>query len=182
MDLSFYFKVKEHVLLSGFSWEIKQVQEVLKKPCYSEDVFFKQYLWVVLNAGMRYQVAVQIYHRILYNLYQKEPITQSFNNKKKIEGILYVQKNLTKIFDEYLASNNKIDYLEKLPFIGPITKYHLARNLGQDICKPDRHLIRISKKYNQNPFDLCKNLSCLSGDPIGVVDIVVWRAANLGFI
>ena len=58
----------------------------------------------------------------------------------------------------------------------------LAKNLGVDCVKPDRHLVRIAKMYNTNPFDMCQKLSDLTGDSLNTVDTVIWRAANLRMI
>jgi len=71
---------------------------------------------------------------------------------------------------------------QSLPWIGPITKYYMAKNLGADVCKPDRHLTRIAGKYDMELEELCKKLSEESGDHISMVDNVIWRVANLGFI
>ncbi|MBA7467119.1 hypothetical protein ES707_02315 [subsurface metagenome] len=71
-------------------------------------------------------------------------------------------------------------YLKSLPHIGDITKYHLARNLGLNYAKPDRHLVRISNLFEHtNVQELCKKLSILTDDPIGLVDLVLWRFATL---
>ena len=93
--------------------------------------------------------------------------------------------NVSEIFAEYkaLRIDSRLEFLERLPWIGPITKFHLARNLGMDVCKPDRHLLRIAKAHHgTTPAALCGRLSRLSGDRIGVVDVVLWRAANLRLV
>jgi hypothetical protein len=182
MDLKLYTKIKAYVLDAGFSWEILEVEQVLKFPCSSKEVFLKQYIWVIVNAGLKYQVGVQIFYRILFALHFQKPLEMAFNNKKKTDAIYFVINNLTAIFHNYKNAQDKISFLEKLPFIGPTTKYHLARNLGHNICKPDRHLVRISESYHITPNELCSSVSEISGDPIGVVDVILWRAANLGFI
>jgi thermostable 8-oxoguanine DNA glycosylase len=51
-----------------------------------------------------------------------------------------------------------------------------------DFAKPDRHLVRIAKSYKLEVEEMCLNLSKQTGERIGVVDVVIWRAANLGFI
>lgn len=71
-------------------------------------------------------------------------------------------------------------YLETLPWIGKITKYHLARNLGIDVAKPDRHLMRLSEKFGfASVQEMCENISRKTGDRIGLVDLILWRDANL---
>ena len=73
--------------------------------------------------------------------------------------------------------------METLPWIGPITKYHLARNLGIDVAKPDRHLVRLAKRFGYNEStgvqQMCEELAERTRDRIGVVDVVLWRYANL---
>ena len=182
MKIALYKEIKKKVSKAGYSWEICEVENILNNSDLNEKVFFRQYMWVIINAGMKYQVAVQIYSRVIYALYFNQPLELAFGNKNKVKAILEVQDNLSKYFTEYIKSADKVSYLETLPFIGPTTKYHLARNLGENICKPDRHLRRISSIYKTSPDKLCKKLSKMSGDPVGVVDVVVWRAANLGLI
>lgn len=180
--LEFYTNVKSLVVRHGYSWEIENVIGYLNNPCANEKEFFKQYLWVVLNAGMRYQVAVQIYHRILSAFHFSYPIETAFKNKKKTDAILLIANNKKYYWQEYQNAKDKLSFLESLPFIGSITKYHLARNLGLNCCKPDRHLVRIANQHSTTPEKLCRSISDISGDMIGVVDVVLWRAANLRLI
>ena len=67
-----------------------------------------------------------------------------------------------------------------MPHIGPITKFHLARNLGLDYAKPDRHLVKIALAFGySNVQAFCREASELTGDKIGLVDLVFWRFAVL---
>lgn len=76
----------------------------------------------------------------------------------------------------------RVAYLETLPWIGKITKYHLARNLGIDVAKPDRHLVRLSEKFGfRDVHEMCEYISKNSDERVGVVDLVLWRSLNLGF-
>lgn len=73
-----------------------------------------------------------------------------------------------------------IVYLDSLPMIGPITKYHLARNIGLDYAKPDRHLIRLAEKFGYPDIQvMCTKLSAYSGWRIGTVDVILWRYCNM---
>ncbi len=73
-----------------------------------------------------------------------------------------------------------VDFLKTLDFIGPITCYHLAKNIGLDVVKPDRHLVRITEATKfANPHDLCSLIAEMTGDKITVVDLVLWRYATL---
>lgn len=74
----------------------------------------------------------------------------------------------------------KVAYLRSLPWIGDITCWHLAKNYGHDVAKPDRHLVRIAG--DEGVHGLCARLARESGDRVATVDLVIWRAANLGMI
>jgi hypothetical protein len=80
------------------------------------------------------------------------------------------------LIDEQLA------WLRKLPWIGKITAYHMAKNLGVDCCKPDRHLVRLAQVIDSEPETLCHDLAAATGDRVATVDTVLWRAANLGWV
>lgn len=71
------------------------------------------------------------------------------------------------------------DALTVWPWIGPITKYHLGRNIGLDVVKPDRHLVRWAEHLGyETPLDLCKAIQELSGERLGTIDLVLWRSAE----
>ena len=73
-----------------------------------------------------------------------------------------------------------IEFLQTFQYIGAVTSYHLAKNLGLQIAKPDRHLVRLSDLLGfENVQDLCSVIAKDSGDTIPVVDIVLWRFATL---
>lgn len=93
-----------------------------------------------------------------------------------------VYKNREKYYAEYQTAEDKLAYLETLPYIGSIIKFHLAKNLGLDYCKPDRHLVRIAKTYNTTPEEMCKKLAETTSDRITTVDLIIWRAANLKMV
>ena len=77
-------------------------------------------------------------------------------------------------------ANNPLEVLQEYPYIGPVTSYHLAKNLGFSLAKPDRHLNRIAQTIGYSDVQsLCNDISSESGDSIPVVDIVLWRYATL---
>ncbi len=64
--------------------------------------------------------------------------------------------------------------------IGPITSFHLAKNLGYPVAKADRHVQRLSDELGfRDAQQLCQYLSEWSGEPVPVVDVVLWRYATL---
>ncbi|ALA59352.1 hypothetical protein NITMOv2_2947 [Nitrospira moscoviensis] len=71
-------------------------------------------------------------------------------------------------------------FLQTLPYIGSITAFHLAKNLGLPVVKPDRHLQRIATVAGfSSPQELCQLISDHLGEPVQVVDVVLWRYATL---
>ena len=156
----------------GYREEIQWTENV--KLCQDVDSFLCEYIWVVVNSGMKNQIAEKIYKKIIEALKIGKLPDSVFNHEGKTDAIIKVISNLDNIFNNFLNASDKIAFLKTLPFIGKITKYHLARNLGLDCCKPNRHLERIASNYRLKPFELCKMLSKLSGDRIGTVDVILW--------
>lgn len=176
-----YMAIKGQLILDGYGDEIKWQTEL--EPCTSESLFRDEAIWVILNSGMREQIARIIHGRVWHAYNNGQNISEVFGHKGKVAAIKYILKNYYSLFDGYVKSDNKIEYLQEIPFIGTITKYHLAKNLGHDCVKPDRHLVRIAKEYGfNNCNEMCDKLSAETGDKVSVVDIVIWRAANLGWI
>ena len=175
-----YLNLKKLIALRGYDKEITWSQNL--RPCTDSWNFFREFMWVVLNSGMKNQVAEKIHYRIWEALADGKPISSAFNHKGKVDAINTVMESHELYFNSYSLAVDKIEYLKTLPYIGDITKYHLAKNLGHDCCKPDRHLERIALSYNLTPKTLCMKLAKATGDRIATVDLVIWRSANLGLI
>ncbi len=175
-----YIYLKKNLIELGYKKEIDWGRDL--KPCEDSESFVLAFIWVICNSGMKNQIAELIYSRILNAIIDKKNISEVFGHKGKVSAIKKVLKNQNKIFAKYQNSNNKIDFLKTLPWIGNITKYHLAKNLGVDCVKPDRHLIRIAKHYNLDVLEMCQKLSKTTGDSLCVVDLIIWRSANLKLI
>lgn len=177
-----YLSLKEKLLSHGYEKEITWAETVWPPP--DSMTFFCEYAWVVINSGMKNQVAINIWERVKYALSKGCQVFTVFRHPGKSKAIQNAWDNREKLFQEYLLqpAEKKLAWLEALPWIGPITKFHLAKNLGMDVCKPDRHLVRIAGRYGKTPEELCSSLSQATGDRIGVVDQVIWRAANLRWI
>ncbi|TET67572.1 MAG: hypothetical protein E3J56_12685 [Candidatus Aminicenantes bacterium] len=175
-----YIEFKQKLIEKGYASEIDWVEDL--KLCDNPGTFEIEAVWVICNSGIQNQVAEKIFLRILKAIDEKRPIIEAFKNKQKVQAMEFIIQNRCSLFEKFIKAEDKIQFLESLPFIGKITKYHLARNLGLDVCKPDRHLVRIASQYKITPVELCRRLSDKTGDKIGTVDIVLWRAANLGMI
>lgn len=173
----FYQKARKIVISKGYISDIEWCESLnIKKTTRGQ--FFHEYVWCVLNAGMKEQVA-----RKIYNRFKEKFDLSEIRHEGKREAIKKGMKQYKTWFTEVLASDNQIDYLESLPWIGPITKYHLARNIGIDCVKPDRHLMRLAEEFNfKTPLDLCIEIQNHVNERLGVIDIILWRYCNLKLI
>jgi hypothetical protein len=178
MKLSFFQESLKMLIEDGYEDEINWQRNLA--PVTDPVVFRDETIWVILNSGMKEQIARMIWNRIKEAWNQGKTTETAFRHKGKVAAIDQVCANYKDIFKQYQASDNKVDFLQTIPFIGGITKWHLAKNMGIDVVKPDRHLIRIANYYKTTPDDLCEKLSKETGEKKCVVDIILWRGANLG--
>lgn len=180
MDADEYFDIKGTLLAMGYEQELEWAATL--KPCPDAFHFFLEYCFVVVNSGMKAQIAQGIFEKILKALNAGNLVASVFGHKAKAQAIQEAWRAQYSIFDHFAVADDKLAYLEHLPWIGPITKYHLAKNLGLNVCKPDRHLVRISAQYKTTPEQFCSDLSKRTGDSVPLVDTVIWRACNLGIL
>lgn len=145
------------------------------KPCTEPGVFFHEYVWVVIHSGMHNKAARAIFDRFVSSNYDLMQI----GHEGKRKAVLQVMGDVSGIWFRYTQAEDKLVYLEGLPWIGPITKWHLAKNLGLDCAKPDRHLVRIAGQLRTDPDTLCRHIARAVGQRVATVDLVLWRAANL---
>jgi hypothetical protein len=69
----------------------------------------------------------------------------AFNHPRKVDAIIQIARRVAREGFTILKRRilcQPIEVLKTLPYIGPITAYHLAKNLGLPVAKPDRHLPR----------------------------------------
>ena len=189
-----YNKAKEVVMSSGYEREIDW-QSNIEIDSVGESDFLQEYAWVVLSSGMKESVIRRIFGRFSSAFCEwqssliisqhsnrcRESALRVFNNRRKVDGIIKTAQFIATVgFDEFRESLKKdtIKALLSLDFIGPITCYHLAKNIGLNVAKPDRHLKRIAQIFGYTDVqELCKEVSQSTGDKMSVVDLVFWRFA-----
>ena len=172
--MEFYYRAYKYVINAGYENEIAWCDQIRFENITIDD-FFREYVWTVLNAGMREQAA-----RSIFEKYMKTMNTNVIRHDGKRKAIEHVLDNCEMYYNQLLNSDNKIDWLATLPWIGQITKYHLARNIGIDAVKPDRHLVRLAEKFGyKNPFEMCEVIQKETNERLGVIDVVLWRYCNL---
>ncbi len=191
-----YMDIKQSLIETGYGWEIDW-QENLKTEPIDETTFIREMAWVIISSGMREFVVRKKFPKIseaFFNWKSAQVIysnSQScfkkaisiFNNARKINAIvksceILMQKGLDKVVNELHEIGPSS--LKAFPFVGPVTCFHLAKNLGVSTAKPDRHLSRIASLAGYyNPTEFCSDLSNITGDDVSVIDIVFWRYATL---
>jgi len=191
-----YLVAKRILISQGFQSEI-QWQSSLCFEELKETDFLRELAWVILSSGMKEQVIRKLFPEIsncFFNWSSAKAIADNadmcfsraimqFNHKPKIAAIIYAARKLEEINFGSLKNQineNPIDVLRQFPYIGPVTVFHLAKNIGLPVAKPDRHLIRIAFQEGFDDVqDFCRQISQESGDSIPVVDIVLWRFATI---
>lgn len=177
-----YFRIRKEIIEKGYSKEIEWCNNIPNLKELDKKSFFREYVWVVISSGMKNQVAEKIFENFWIDI-QLDSKTINFDvirHPNKNKAIKKVYNRLDFYFDHFLKSKNKLLFLKNLPHIGDTTKYHLARNLGFNFAKPDRHLVRIANHFEYDDVqEFCKKISQLTNEKIGVVDLVFWRFANI---
>ena len=194
--LDVYLTAKEAVVARGFAWEIDwQAERCLDR--IDESEFLRESAWTVLSAGFRETVVRKLFVPICEAFLglQSAAVIQAnrvgcrraalevFNNHRKVDAILDIASVVADSGFEAIRRRIKeedVRFLQTLPYIGSITAFHLAKNLGLPVVKPDRHLQRIAKAAGySSPREMCELISHRLGDPVQVVDVVLWRYATL---
>ena len=169
-----FFRIAEQYVKSNCNDELLRTEQ-RKFEDQSASSFLDQYTYVVFNSGMKNQVAKKILQRFIES--GSDP--NAINHLAKKEAIKQLHLKYKEWFQGLRDANDKFEYLESLPMMGPITKYHLARNMGIDCAKPDRHLQRLADRFGySNVQTMCREIANESGYRIGTVDLILWRYCN----
>lgn len=194
--IDLFRSAEERVVAAGFGWEIAWQRQRLAAS-FSERDLLKEAAWVILCSGFR-EAAVRAHFNYISlcfcdwesaaEIAKHQSVCVStasarFSNWKKLSAIVSVAESVaTQGFEsiQRVILQNPIRELQRFPYIGPVTSWHLAKNLGFDVAKNDRHLARIAERLGyKDAHGLCEDISAVTGEPASVVDIVLWRFAAL---
>lgn len=186
-----FYTAEKFLKANGFAQEIEWCDNRPSFDQLSEKDFFREYTWVVFNSGMRNAVVEAkwrelseafLYFNSLKVLEDQDQVLQEalkvFGNHKKVLAVIETAQKICEEGYLHFSSRikeNPLEILSSLPFIGEVTKFHLARNLGFDYIKPDRHLVKLASKYGMTPFELCDRIHKETGRRLGTIDVVLWR-------
>lgn len=160
---------------------------------FSETDLLREAAWVILCSGFRERVVRRVFDHVSLcfcdwesasAILDADPICRtaamaSFRNPIKLRAIvaaaLHVNEKGFTAFKQAVLAAPLLE-LQRLPYIGPVTVWHLAKNLGLDVAKPDRHLGRISLKFGFDDTEhFCTAIAKAIGEQRKVVDLIVWR-------
>jgi hypothetical protein len=178
IDAAAFNLAREAVCAAGYEADIEWSEGVL--PPDEPGSFAREAIFVICNSGMRFTVAKGIYDRVMDAIGNGQSASTAFGHKGKASAIDHIWQNRGRLFREYQLAQDKLAYLEGLPWIGGITKYHLAKNFGADVAKPDVHLQRLADAEGCSAQELCDRLAKETGLRAATVDVVLWRACAIG--
>lgn len=166
------------VTSAGYGGDVEWAEN-LCEPADADD-FALDVIFVICNSGMRFAVARTIYEKVAGCLGADIPVSAVFGHVGKCAAISSIWEHRHRHLDEYMSAPDKLAYLETLPWIGAITKYHVAKNFGLQYAKPDVHLQRLANTFQTTPQALCEQLGAEHGLKVATVDTLLWRAAAIG--
>lgn len=190
--IEYYFDAKKCIINSIYytevNWQFGRDYFYL-----SEHEFLKEYSWVVLNSGFRERIVRKYFDYISLCFCDwecaksivdnQEACVASasfvFNNPRKLRSIVNLSNIVLQTGFDVLKLKirlNPLHTLQSLPFIGKITAFHLAKNIGLNVAKPDRHMSRLSSSFGYDDTqEMCKYIHSIVGDPVPVIDLILWR-------
>lgn len=187
----FYDEAKHWVESSKFADEICWTAS--RPSGFTEADLLREAAWVVLCSGFREAVVRKKFGHISFAFFDWVGADQiandgenciriaspHFGNQRKLAALVHIAESIAGTGFEYLRRQllaDPIAVLLNFPFVGPVTSLHLAKNLGIDCVKPDRHLVRLAVSLGFVSADeMCSAFAAHSGDSLAVIDTVLWR-------
>lgn len=184
-----YLDAKVRIEEAGYGPDIEWAEYlILMRPHDLTPTYvLREHAWVVVNSGFRFQVAVKLWPGILKafqgfkpHLVSQDcvPLAQkSLNHLGKLQAMVDMAELIRQQgVEPILADAQEPPKLCRLPWIGKITCWHYAKVLGIDAVKPDVHLKRAALAAGfSEPLQLAQAIKNELGDPLTVVDSILWR-------
>jgi hypothetical protein len=201
--------------LESLGWDsdrvsFEELRILLENPVvFTPEDFAQECFYVIAAAGFRQDVAkricIQVNNFVIQNpVFATGMIKQFLGHNSKaaaMEQVWFNRKVIQQKFYALKTDEDKIEFLGTLPHIGPITKFHLARNLGLNVVKYDIWIQRLGTalygcvedlaKINNSRLDPsvrdCCNIMFMrlnqeTGEKIGFLDVVLWKACQKGLL
>jgi hypothetical protein len=151
-------------------------------PPESAEGFALETAFVICNSGMQNRIAAAIYQRVRDALLTGGSAGDVFGHEGKANAIDSIWRNRIELMEGYGRAVDKVGFCRSLPWIGGITCYHLAKNFGAQVAKPDVHMQRLAARHGTDSQTLCETISARVGLSVGTVDVVLWRACAEGIL
>ena len=175
-----FHEIDKAVRRAGYKTAIEW-SENIKMPTNADD-FASEAIYVICNSGMANRIALPIFEDCMRALRSGQSCKTVFGHPGKSDAIDYIWKKRRSLYRKLLKAVDLIAFCETLPWIGPITSKHLAKNLGADVAKPDVHLNRLAEPEGVTAQELCERLARGSGQPSLHGNQFLWRACADGII
>ena len=158
--------------------------------------FLRAYCWMVYASGFRFSTVKVLFPDIasafkdfdpdgLARMRSIKPVLEVFNNERKARCFLTgAQQVIEEGFDAFKTRLGKRgpDVLLELGGIGPVTKNHLAKNIGlADVAKADIWLVRAAQLCDASSVDqLVEFLESELRLSAHAIDVAIWTYAKDG--
>lgn len=145
--------------------------------------FYEEYTYVVIASGFRGRTAAKLTPLLINCKGEFDSMYKIFKNERKCKALSTVWRIYgieEKQWQLFRDSLDTVEKLETLPYIGPVTKFHLARNIGleNDIVKPDLHLLRYASELGfETPRKLVEHIHDYeeyNHFALGTIDFILW--------
>lgn len=208
---SLFYYVQHLLINSGNDSDnsnFAEIHERLYNPkIFTPEEFAKEVFYVICVAGFKQTTAKKMCKKIIdYIDNNQNPnfddLIKIYGNINKINAIIKVWNNRMELHEKFYklsTPEEKLDFLSKLPHIGNITKYHIARNLGINFVKYDIWIQRLgvalygnleyvekvsNSKLNPEIKEMCdkmfSDLEMQINEKTGYIDVVLWKACQQG--
>lgn len=203
-DTLFQYFEKAWLFTNEFYREEKLQIESTKFEEVTPEFFFQEFCWVVHATGFSAKAVGKFMPRLMlaygpFQILASETFGDAFeriqkvcNNVQKAKAVHSMAKRLdygvkTYSWEVFRQDNfSEPRKLVMLPYIGKVTCFHLARNIGLLECvKPDLHLIRLADHFDQSScLEMCKTIkdhwqqTRSETIPLGIIDLALWYFAS----
>lgn len=156
--------------------------------------FLRKYCFVVYASGFKFETVnakfpglSAAFHGFdierLRRMRSIKSVLRVFGNERKAQNFLDGAKLVAEEGFSHFKRRLKdrgVDVLLELPGIGPITKDHLAKNIGlADLAKGDIWLVRAAELCGANDVrELVDFLHSETGETRHVIDVAIWTLAK----
>ncbi len=175
-----FAKIDRAVRKAGYAAAIEWSENI--KPPTTAAELAAEAIYVICNSGMSNRVAVPIFERCMTALRRGESAPAVLGHREKAAAIDKIWRRRVALFRKLRRTDDLIEFCARLPWLGPVTKYHLAKNLGANVAKPDVHLNRLAEREGVTAQELCERLAQETGYRAATIDLILWRACADGII